>query len=389
MISLYNQHGNHLEEFEKDKKKINMINSQINEFKSQYNKLNDSVDNNDIIYNINNNYQLFNIENRINELENQRYNLEDEKNKLEYYSSIDEILIDYYGNEQYKNKIKEKQNIIFNTITTNKRQKIKNINNIMNYFDNSSSSEEDLKNIKINSEEDLKATNTQQYDFIINNEDKYNEFNFCPNCKNVKKEVIIDGHLTCKKCGYIDNNCVSYSSPNHKEMKKIIYPYKRLNHLKECLNQLQAKENLNIPDQTLNQIKLELKKNKITDLSKLTYKDVKDALKRIKLNQYYEHCVFIMVKLSGKQPPVLKRREESEIINMFKNILISYQKMCPKERINFLNYSYVLHKIFQILNNKVFIEFCPLLKSKDKLIQQDIIWKKICKDLNWVYNPSI
>ena len=52
MISLYNQHGNHLEEFEKDKKKINMINNQINEFKSQYNKLNDSVDNNDIIYNI-------------------------------------------------------------------------------------------------------------------------------------------------------------------------------------------------------------------------------------------------------------------------------------------------------------------------------------------------
>lgn len=383
MISLYNQHGNHIEDFEKDKKKIDVLNKQIKDYKNQYYKIKNSKD---IVYNSTDDYQIYRLKTKINDLENQKYNIENEINKLEYYSSVDKILVDYYCNEEYKNKVKEKQNIIFNTITTNKRQKIKSVNNIMNYFDNSSSSDENNNKL---SDEDLKITNTQQYDFVINNEDKYNEFNFCPNCRCVKKEVIVDGHLTCKNCGYTDNNCVAYFSPSQKDMKKIIYPYKRLNHLKECLNQLQAKENLNIPDSCIEKIKSELKKNKITDFSKITFNDIKTVLKKIKYNQYYEHCVFIMVKISGRQPPNLKRKEETEIIFMFKNILNSYQKLCPKDRVNFLNYSYVLHKIFQILKNKTFMEFCPLLKSKDKLIQQDLIWKRICKDLNWNYIPSI
>ena len=59
------------------------------------------------------------------------------------------------------------------------------------------------------------------------------------------------------------------------------------------------------------------------------------------------------------------------------------------KRVNFLNYYYVLHKIFEIKNNLEFMKYCPLLKSTDKLIQQDMIWKQICKKLNWKYIPSI
>ena len=74
---------------------------------------------------------------------------------------------------------------------------------------------------------------------------------------------------------------------------------------------------------------------------------------------------------------------------MFQNILTAYETIDVKKRVNFLNYYYVLHKIFEIKNNTEFMKYCPLLKSTDKLIQQDMIWKQICKKLNWKYIPSI
>ena len=33
--------------------------------------------------------------------------------------------------------------------------------------------------------------------------------------------------------------------------------------------------------------------------------------------------------------------------------------------------------------------YFPLLKSREKLQQQDRIWKMMCKELKWQYIPSI
>jgi hypothetical protein len=36
-----------------------------------------------------------------------------------------------------------------------------------------------------------------------------------------------------------------------------------------------------------------------------------------------------------------------------------------------------------------FLQYFPLLKSKEKLHQQDIIFEKICKELHWEFIPTI
>ena len=56
---------------------------------------------------------------------------------------------------------------------------------------------------------------------------------------------------------------------------------------------------------------------------------------------------------------------------------------------NFLSYSYVLHKFCELLEFDNLLEYFPLLKSREKLHQQDLIWEKICKDLNWEFIPSL
>ena len=56
---------------------------------------------------------------------------------------------------------------------------------------------------------------------------------------------------------------------------------------------------------------------------------------------------------------------------------------------NFLSYSYVLHKFVQLLELDDFLPCFMLLKSREKLQQQDQIWKKICEYLKWQYIPSL
>ena len=128
---------------------------------------------------------------------------------------------------------------------------------------------------------------------------------------------------------------------------------------------------------------------RITDINKITLFDIKDILKKLKLNQYYEHVSYIMTKLTGKHPPILKRETEEYIKKMFKEIQEPFIKHCPSNRTNFLNYSYVLHKIFQIIYLNEFLEYFPLLKSREKLRIQDDVWKKICGELGWKFYPSL
>ena len=74
---------------------------------------------------------------------------------------------------------------------------------------------------------------------------------------------------------------------------------------------------------------------------------------------------------------------------MFDKIQEPFEKHCPKDRINFLSYSYVLHKFFQLLELDDYVKCFPLLKSRTKLRIQDEIWKKICEDCMWQFYPSV
>ena len=65
-----------------------------------------------------------------------------------------------------------------------------------------------------------------------------------------------------------------------------------------------------------------------------------------------------------------------------------FMKHCPEKK-EFLSYSYVLHKFCELLELDDLLEFFPLLKSREKLKQQDKIWINICKELQWQYIPSI
>lgn len=133
----------------------------------------------------------------------------------------------------------------------------------------------------------------------------------------------------------------------------------------------------------------ELEKERITDLKIIESNKIREILKKLELNKYYEHIPHIINHINGIPPPNITKSQEETLRVMFKEIQIPFMKYCPSNRQNFLSYTYVLHKFCELLELDHLLPCFPLLKSREKLQEQDAIWDKICNDLGWKYYKSI
>ena len=130
-----------------------------------------------------------------------------------------------------------------------------------------------------------------------------------------------------------------------------------------------------------------MKKERIT-INEFTNIRAKDILKKLGYNKYYEHIPFIKDKL-GIKPPIMSPELEERLCSLFKDIQAPYARYCPNDRVNFLNYYYTIYKLCELLEKDEFLPFFPMLKDREKRIEQDSIWKKICKELNWEFIPTL
>ena len=294
-------------------------------------------------------------------------NIEEED---EYYLENGELLNIYYESK--------------NTISDNS-----NDNSILSFFENK---EKDNTNNK-------KDTNiVSEYISNINDEFIFDKFNSeeslmykCKYCNIDMKFKLIESELFCHKCGYTLDILVNSDKVSYKDVPRELsyFAYKRINHFNEWIAQFQAKETTLVPVKVFEDVKNELKKNIYLKPENIKYKLVRNILKNTNNNKYYEHIPLIINIVTGKNAPILSSGLEEKLRNMFKEIQMPFMKHCPENRKNFLSYSYVLHKFCELLEYDYLLPHFPLLKSREKLLQQDMIWKLICKDLNWQYIPSI
>jgi Zn/Cd-binding protein ZinT len=155
------------------------------------------------------------------------------------------------------------------------------------------------------------------------------------------------------------------------------------------ISQIQGKESTEIPAEIYDRILLEIKKQRITNMAEITTAKVKEILKRLSLNKYYEHTPHILNRLNGSQGVSFTPEIEEKLRQMFKMIQIPFFKHAPKNRKNFLSYSYTIHKCLQLLELDEYLKYFPLLKSREKTFQMDEVWQKICAELNWQFIPSL
>ncbi|MDB4345687.1 hypothetical protein OAA43_01275, partial [bacterium] len=307
--------------------------------------------------------ELFNIRESVKDIKHARTN---------YYLDNSKYIFDYFERKKSiskDNNTKQVLNSFFNISTEESEEQRKNeqrsINDVTSYLRNVDESFIDINN------------------FIINNE-------HCEWCK-TGEMIPIDheGLLVCNNCSRNKVFLVENEKPSYKEPPKEVcfYAYKRINHFREILAQFQAKESTQIPPQVIEDIKLQIIKERIS-LEQLSNKKTKDILKKLGYNKYYEHIPFIKDKL-GIKPPIMSPELEETLCNLFMDIQAPYAKYCPDDRVNFLNYYYTVYKLCELLDQRQFLPFFPMLKDREKRIEQDEIWKKICSELDWEFIPTI
>lgn len=219
------------------------------------------------------------------------------------------------------------------------------------------------------------------------------EYMRCSSC--MSTNVFVDtreSDLICMDCGICKKHLgdeMSYKEEQETSTKMVNNSYKRDNHLNEWIMQFQGRETTNIPPELLDQLRSEFKKQKIKDLADITQAKVKTVLKKLRMSKYYEHATYITNILNGVDPPTMSPALEERLRLMFKEVQAPFEKHCPVNRSNFLSYSYVLYKFCELLGEDEYLPFFPLLKSKEKLRQQDVIWKGICGELMWEYIPTV
>ena len=224
---------------------------------------------------------------------------------------------------------------------------------------------------------------------FIDMQDYLEKYDICEYCQGEMSCIESEGIMVCKRCYRQKEYLVEHDKPSYKEPPKEVsfYAYKRINHFREIIAQFQAKETTNIDDQVIIDIKQQIKKERIT-IHQLSNDKMKQILKKLGYNKYYEHISFIKEKI-GIKPPKMSIELETKLCNLFLEIQKPYAKFCPNARVNFLNYYYVLYKLCELLREDTYLPYFYMLKDQVKRMEQDEIWKKICKYLNWEFIPTL
>lgn len=351
---------------------------------------------------------------RINELEAQLRMLSTREEEIDYYTETGKILFQYYDLVQNQNQNQNQQSKpLIQPMKTTRRKKAppiatKSVLDRLNQpaqldesgGQNQSNDSQAVTNQDTNLQSKPDVNKCDLIDLYLTKVDQSyvarptieTNVDICSTCKNQLICMYQDGIMFCRDCGYQELMLIEQNRPVYRQVanrEASHYSYKRINHFNEWLSQIQGKESTDIPEEIFDKIIQEIKKEKIADTSKLTYSKMREILKRLKGNKYYEHMAYIMQRINNQPSPNFSPELEEKLRSMFKEIQGPFLKHCPPTRKNFLSYSYVIHKCLQLLGKDQYLSCFQLLKSREKLFVQDQIWKKICYDLNWAVYASL
>ena len=107
-------------------------------------------------------------------------------------------------------------------------------------------------------------------------------------------------------------------------------------------------------------------------------------LKRNELTRYKDSIYFIYFKLSGGSFPHITTKEYNTILSVFDVVSSIYDKCKPNDRKSFLNYPFVLKKLFIMLGKVEYAKYIPKLKTNSKQKELELVWELITKDPEWV-----
>ena len=224
----------------------------------------------------------------------------------------------------------------------------------------------------------------------------------CPVCYGYDHRLNYkEGLQICATCGFImSEHAVSLSSyaetygPQHTHITSppelprqySSFVQKRTNHFKSWLQRLQGKENYHIPKDIISMVHFKLKTYGL--LNDAGYDEMRFVLKQLGLQKYYNHTFMLLRQVTGSSILDLSTSCEKKLLSLF--ILIQESFGAHRGvRVNMLSYTYLITKMCESLGWDDMAHCIPVLKSRSRLRQQDVIWRQICQDVGLSFKRSL
>ena len=317
--TLDGKHREFLNDFNKDEMdKIPKLKEERSSLKKRLQKIEngETLENNPTIE------QIMEMKDRLIDVTSEIKNLKGRK--VEYFLDNSKYIFDYFEN---------KKNISLKSETST------NKNKLLDSFFKINSNESNAKIMETNNSSIFQKYLSNIDESFLDISAFIRNTDICQSC--YKGELIPmddEGVLICNVCSRNVQYLIENEKPSYKEPPKEVcfYAYKKINHFKEILAQFQGKETTQIPAEVIENLKHQIKKERI-DVLKITYYETKGLLKKLGYNKYYEHINFIKDKL-GLKPPMISQELEETLCNFFMEIQYPYAKHCPDYRVNFLHY---------------------------------------------------
>ena len=153
--------------------------------------------------------------------------------------------------------------------------------------------------------------------------------------------------------------------------------YKRTIYFRDWLRRLQAKDRCHITAEELKTIRQHV-------IIPISYWEVKATLKRLRLQKYYDHVVFIMKELRGKPLFEMTRAQEEVLIRSFCQLQKAFLTL-SRSRVNMLSYPYLIAKLCELQGWRKVAKVIPTLKSPARIRDQDELWYSLCQQMRWPF----
>ena len=222
----------------------------------------------------------------------------------------------------------------------------------------------------------------------------------CTNCNSDNFQKIENEEI-CIDCGKVTH--LSSTNSSYKDSERINmsakYTYDRKVHFKDCINQYQGKQNVNISPDVYTQLTkqfelhglLQKSDNQQIKFHKITKKHIFLFLKELGHSKHYEDVILIHYVLTGKQPDNISHLEP-KLLEDFDLLVSQYDKKYKKNkrlsRKNFINTHYVLYQLLRRHKYPCKKSDFNILKSNERKSFHDKICKELFKDLGWNFTTT-
>lgn len=167
--------------------------------------------------------------------------------------------------------------------------------------------------------------------------------------------------------------------------------YDRKVHFKECMNQYQSKQNVEISQKVYDDIIGRLSANRQFDaknqrtLKQISIKHIHYYLKELGYSKYYEDAILIYTTITKKPCNDISHLEE-KLLDDFEKLTDMYDKTYKNnERKNFIKNKYILYQLLRKYNHPCNKEDFVVFKTEERKEYHDNICKNLFDMLSWPY----